>query len=414
MKIKNILALVCFLCIGVSCSMEDDILNDVDTKGSDNITVSETYASMTFSLYAADLETRTKASSVISQDGTLSDMTDNEISIYNCFIAVYEYDNSTHEVGSFLSSSFYEGYKEVVRDNEMKDVCIYNLGGHIIFKIPTAVGDRKDLKIVAIAQTTQDGRSWASEGEISYADLKAKELSDQPNTLVKVGECEILKGEDGTYVTEDGASHYVSISSNVLDLDADPLHTSICVPVYQRSAAVMLDAFKIKNNNGEAYADVKITNVRLINSKISGKVDGEAEGGDNSYKVQSITQISEFEGWGGFDTFNKLLNGGSISENVTKDQYRIYAYHNTNPLKKTALEISYTYNNGEIGKCEFTIKSPKGPTGENIWIEEIWADYLYKLDVTVTNATVDVKVKCATLDWVFDETHQFEFKVGDK
>ena len=35
MKIKNILALVCFLCIGVSCSMEDDILNDVDTKGSD-------------------------------------------------------------------------------------------------------------------------------------------------------------------------------------------------------------------------------------------------------------------------------------------------------------------------------------------------------------------------------------------
>lgn len=30
MKIKNILALLCFLCIGVSCSMEDDILNNVD------------------------------------------------------------------------------------------------------------------------------------------------------------------------------------------------------------------------------------------------------------------------------------------------------------------------------------------------------------------------------------------------
>ena len=27
MKIKNILALLCFLCIGVSCSMEDDILS---------------------------------------------------------------------------------------------------------------------------------------------------------------------------------------------------------------------------------------------------------------------------------------------------------------------------------------------------------------------------------------------------
>ena len=33
MKIKNILALLCFLCIGVSCSMEDDILNNVDMGG---------------------------------------------------------------------------------------------------------------------------------------------------------------------------------------------------------------------------------------------------------------------------------------------------------------------------------------------------------------------------------------------
>lgn len=33
MKIKNILALFCFLCIGVSCSMEDDILNNVDMGG---------------------------------------------------------------------------------------------------------------------------------------------------------------------------------------------------------------------------------------------------------------------------------------------------------------------------------------------------------------------------------------------
>lgn len=49
MKIKNILALVCFLCIGVSCSMEDDILNDVDTKGSDT-NIADTEAVFSISL----------------------------------------------------------------------------------------------------------------------------------------------------------------------------------------------------------------------------------------------------------------------------------------------------------------------------------------------------------------------------
>ena len=44
MKIKNILALLCFLCIGVSCSMEDDILSGVDTKGPAGIDATELYA----------------------------------------------------------------------------------------------------------------------------------------------------------------------------------------------------------------------------------------------------------------------------------------------------------------------------------------------------------------------------------
>lgn len=50
MKIKNILALLCFLCIGVSCSMEDDILSGVDTKGPAGIDATELYASLDLSL----------------------------------------------------------------------------------------------------------------------------------------------------------------------------------------------------------------------------------------------------------------------------------------------------------------------------------------------------------------------------
>lgn len=49
MKIKNILALFCFLCIGVSCSMEDDILNNVDM-GDVGTNIANTEAVFAFSL----------------------------------------------------------------------------------------------------------------------------------------------------------------------------------------------------------------------------------------------------------------------------------------------------------------------------------------------------------------------------
>lgn len=39
----------------------------------------------------------------------------------------------------------------------------------------------------------------------------------------------------------------------------------------------------------------------------------------------------------------------------------------------------------------------------------VWAGYLYKLEVTLRNATVDVTVQCVTQDWIFDKDHEFEF-----
>lgn len=299
--------------------MEDDILNDVDTKVPGISGISEVYASIDFSLQAGNTGVTTKSIEGPT-DGTLSDMTGSEISIYNCYIAIFEYDSNTGNVGSFLTSHFYEGYEDVVRDDERKSECVYDLGSHIIFKIPKDISKRKDLKIVAIAQTNGLGKTLASRGSISYADLKKMILDEAPTILVKVGETEILKGDDGSYPAGAGKPCYLSISESVLDLDETEdetaAHSPIEITVIQRSAAVMLESFQILKSNGEAYNDVVITDMALEDGKMIGRVSGEVSVGDSDlpqrslYQDQKVSQVNLGEvGWTAADwaNFNEVL-----------------------------------------------------------------------------------------------------------
>lgn len=82
MKIKNILALLCFLCIGVSCSMEDDILNNVDMGGV-GTNIANTEAVFAFSL--SGNSSMTKAGEITENP---NDVTSTESSISNCFVAI--------------------------------------------------------------------------------------------------------------------------------------------------------------------------------------------------------------------------------------------------------------------------------------------------------------------------------------
>ncbi|MDO5430540.1 hypothetical protein [Parabacteroides sp.] len=409
MRIKNILAALFFLCIVASCSMEDDILSGVDTKVPDLPGTSEVYASVDLSLLAGKAGLATKGSSVTGPtEGTLADMTSSESSIYNCYIAIYE----NGETPKFVASHFYQGYDDDnVKATETNGT--YTLGKHIIFKIPKEISERKDLKVVAVAQVSADADYFSSLSSIPYNNLMNKLLADQPNTLVKVGEKVLEKGVDGNY------NSYVSISEKVLDLDKAPVHSPVEIPVYQRAAAVMLNSFVIKDKYDVPYDDVTITDVQLVNGKMYGKVEGEVQSreiGSGAYPAfhdtQSIRQIQIWQGtgyleWenGGSTRFNEVMKG---AESSTKDQYRLYSYENTDAVNKTSMRISYSYNNGETGSCEFTIKSRTSESSQNEFVEQVWAGYLYKLDVAIKNATVDVTVKCYTKNWIKNEIQVIE------
>ena len=67
MKIKNIIEVLCFLFIALSCSMEDDILSGVDTKGSAGIDAKEVYASLDLSLLVGNAMLLRKALNLLGQ-----------------------------------------------------------------------------------------------------------------------------------------------------------------------------------------------------------------------------------------------------------------------------------------------------------------------------------------------------------
>lgn len=107
MKIKNIIEVLCFLFIALSCSMEDDILSGVDTKGSAGIDATEVYASLDISLLVGNANVTTKSSELTGPtNGTEEDMTENEKSVSNCYIAIFKYDSKTKNVGDFLTSYY--------------------------------------------------------------------------------------------------------------------------------------------------------------------------------------------------------------------------------------------------------------------------------------------------------------------
>lgn len=380
MCIKNILALLCFLCIGVSCSMDNDILNDTGTNSPNNIDVSESYAAMSFSLAANEIET--KASSVF--DGE-ENPNGNEVAVINSYVAIFNQDTK-----ELLASHLYSG-DEIGKITDYA----YPLASHIIFKVPSNENDYPNLKVVAIAQMNKNEGAYSEYSSITngimdcrdYSALIDFTLSEGPNVLVKVGEKDLLRSE---------YSKYVTVSDKILDLgDGKDTHEPFVIPVTQRSGAVELAAFDVKSSTGKV-TDVQVNKLQLQNMALSAKVKNPIEESNQTYSNSALYSPTDVGG--------SLLN------------YRLYSYENVSPKYKAALYIEYSYKlDGklETGTCDFTVKTPDTNAKEG-YVEQLLASHLYKLDVTITNATVNVGVVCATMDWKFSEDNEFEFNFSDK
>ena len=368
MKIINTLSVLFFLFIAVACSMEEDVINDIDKEVQ---SASEVYAALGVSLAADGVQTR---SSEYNEEDEDSNPNTNENVVRNCYVAVF--DNSTKKL---LASRLYSG------DEVKGEGSVYTLGKSIVFKVSKDEAERHDLVFVAVAHMNDNiyGESSSIRKGIqscsTYNDLMNFTLKEDPTVLVKVGELSIMKDEYKTYM---------NISPNMINEDGSALSgiKPIRIKVSQRSAAIQLDKFAVESEIG-VVSDVEVKSLQLLNMVYSTNVGGF----DSDSDIDEAYLLEK-----GKNGINDLL------------KYRFYTYENPESSSdKTKLRIGYSYKlNGkeETGFSTITIKSP----GEDGSIAEVRANHLYKLSVTVKNGVVDVTTKCYTKDWLMNDVEIIE------
>lgn len=347
MKIKNILALLCILCIGVSCSMEDDILNDVETKGSE-ANISDTEA--VFILSLSGNSSRTKA--VETEDPNVA--TSTEATISNCFVAIIKDGNEV------LSSYWYE-------TSDLQAAADYttDITRHMIIKVPSK--NQLVLKAYAVANLNE-GTANSLLACTTLNDIKDVELTEHPNLLVKLGEQAI----DSYKTTAQLATH-----------DDDNCN-KITIPVSQRAAAFELASFKVVDTskgkvNGEypEVPNVEVVSIQMLDIKLSAKVVGEY--GNLFSEVTDIRHPG--------DKNPMDLNEGNTYG--TYNKIRFYGYDNTDKAKVTSMKIAYKVAGVPMERI-YPIK-----TGNEV---KVVGGNLYKLYVSIGNASEDIEFVIE--DWI--------------
>ena len=356
MKIKNILALLCFLCIGVSCSMEDDILNNVDMGGV-GTNIANTEAVFAFSL--SGNSSMTKAGEITENP---NDVTSTESSISNCFVAIIKDDN--------VLSSYWYATSDLQTSSESFTTDIKR---HMIVKVPS---DKPALTAYAVAnltQTTADKLLACT----TIAGIRDVELAE-PNFLVKVGEQPI-----GSYKTTTQLATHDDVNCN-----------KITIPVSQRVAAFELASFKVVDTSKEkvdgeypVVPNVEVVSVQMLNIKLSAKVVGEYGSSfsgvdDNILKPTDVNQSDP----------KKDIYG-------TYDKIRFYGYDNTDVDRQTSMKITYKVD-GAVMDRTYPIKTKPGDA------VKVVGGNLYKLSVTIGNASEDI-------DFVIEDWIPNTLSVGD-
>ena len=362
MKLKNILSGVVFLIMMISCSMEDEVvLNDIDKEIQNNV---EAYAYVDLNLVGKGSMTKAANS---EDEAPIAE----ESSVNNCYLAIFNTDSK------LLLNSFYyvNGTIKSVEGEEP----IYALDSHFQMKVSKVENERPNLTFVAIANINYDNQS-VDQGVSSLATLKACDTYDKlmaatiyenPTVLVKKGEISITKSQ---YETSSLVSEH------------DSYCTKVIIPVYQRSAAVELSSFIVRRTKSDgAYETLSTTDVKF-----------------NLYNVNLRTKVKTASD--DIDSIEETVYNASDSDK------RLYTYENMTD-KKTYMKVSYTLNGNRETTRALYIKTPVN--GQNV--EEVLANHLYKLTVTVTNGTVNVGIKCYTKDWNYtnDADHNFEFIYKD-
>ena len=360
MKLKEILSIVCFICLAFSCSMENDtIINDIE-KEIDATT--DSYTALQFSLSSGSgLSTKT-TSDVSNPEGDTdySEMKDNEKAVNDCFVFV-AYNNQIigrrhYSSDDITKVSDAEGY-----GNQ------YTLNKNILFKAPTG---NPDLLVYAVGMLADTDSAFTEifNSVTKLDELKGKTIGNLKD-FIKVGEGTVKHYDNDNkngYQTSDKTKDFNSEGGTVQS-------GKVNITLTHRAAAIEVVQVNAKNSKGEEV-DVTVTDIRIdkqiLNARLNSGMATSAVSNETTFKSEQ-------------------------PQGTAPTGYRFYTYETENPTTITIYyqmyEQSYSYS--------FTIKTFINDQK----FKKILANHLYQITLNITNNVADVKVQCYTMDWLSHE-----------
>lgn len=373
MKLKNILSIIGFLFVVISCSVEEDtIMNDV----TNNIEKNEVSGSAYVSVSVKSEQSATKATT-----GNTGDPSDYAYShpITNCYLLLLDKDDN------ILYRSFKDYGNSPVESVSFGD-----------FKILVKVGSV--VKAIAVVNASVDFRNEIN-ACTTLVELREKREFEASS---------VLSFGEGTISWDD-------VEGSSSTINGVPVVRVSGIIAKNRVANVELSKFNIKYFDcDENSHQVELENFWLTGMKESVGLYNEGDDvitneivGDGEVENNSFDELRSNK-----DKYSKEENEEFILEKFNLNQelatFR-YVFPNTEGSKKVTAHLRFsvtTAHGTNYYEREYIVNRPTGEGfTNNSGTEYVNPGYWYQLNVTVhvKKDFIDCAFTCTTKDWIYNE-----------
>lgn len=358
MKLKNILSILCVFFAAVSCSMEDDILNEVGaTNPIDEEVSGEAYIAIkTFLASGANTKS-------IEEGGTI-DANGEEAAINSCSLILFN-GNTVQAV----ADGVYVGEDNVIVKNASPEAA----DDTVKFMVKV---NQADYSLMVVANSTTKFAGCAT-----LSDVESKIQSNNVSDLVKVGTSKISFPADFEGYT------------STIESASKPWMTEVVLT--QLTARVELAEFNVKGFQGSSVKEqVVVTGIDVFNVNSESYTTN-----DQRHKVSVYENESQNYSQAVivYDGNSELPASYSFVSN--KNALPFYSYRNLseNANEQLKIQVRFKVGNGEEKATSVFTINQDGDQSNGVKSGNI---YRLILNMTVIGDKVEAELLCYTRDWV--------------
>lgn len=350
MKCRNIVAVISFLLVAVSCAREEGIIldgelnNEVQQSG-------QTELSLSFSININNVNVATRANEIVNNVGV-------ESSVSDCSVILFEGENV---VGA------YDGVTATEDGND----------GYTLDDAKFLVKTGRSYEVYVIGDTEQAFKACKTKTEVRTKAFGTDDLSSG----VKFGSATVTVAEGSSSALEP------EVVKETIDLKLSNLTAQI------RLMDIVGD---VREGEGSSDGTVQLTGVELLNQNTAYSIDGSV-----AMVLDDVASTSAFP----FDIPNRdwdKTKETGISEFTT--------FPNNNGDNPVQIRLSFKVGTDEEQTRTYTINRPDGEeegrtTDNKTETTYIHAGYIYNLyaKVALDGDDVTCELTCTTQDWLYNE-----------